>query len=85
MVLRAFRGEFGDVAIRQGRRTVELSPVAARVRSTSTDCAAAIEGPARLSKLVLDAASQSEADARIAGLGIRTEYHYERDMAGDDQ
>ncbi len=83
MVARAFRGGFGEVEIREGRRTVELSPIAAV--AFFYDCAKAIAGPARLAQLVLDADSLAEADARIKGLGIRTEYQYERDMAGDDQ
>lgn len=35
MVLNACHGGYGPVAIREGRRTVDLSPVAARVRNTS--------------------------------------------------
>lgn len=84
-VLRAFRGEFGSVPIREGRRTVELSPLAAVC--FFYDCAAAIAGPARLAAAVVDAGSLAEADAILAGMGIRTELEYEREhhVAGDGQ
>lgn len=83
MVLRAFRGGFGDVQIREGRRTVELSPIAAVC--FFYDCRAAMAGPARLAAAVVDAGSLQEADAILKARGIRTEYEYERDMAGDDK
>ncbi len=81
MVLRAFRGGFGEVTIREGRRTVELSPIA--TVAFFYDCAAAIAGPARLAAAVLDAASLDEADAIIGAMGIRTEFAWERERAAE--
>ena len=77
--LRCARGGFGETTIRQGRRTVELSPVGAM--SFFFDCTRAIEGPARLAAAVADADSLEAAEAVIAGLGIRSELAYEREMA----
>jgi hypothetical protein len=81
MAVRCARGGYGETAIREGRRSVELSPIGAL--TFFYDCAIAIAGPARLASAVAEAASLAEADAIIAGLGIRTEFHYERDMARD--
>jgi hypothetical protein len=81
MAVRCARGGYGETAIRDGRRTVELSPVGAL--TFFYDCATAIAGPARLAAAVADAGSLTEADAIIAALGIRTEFQYEREMAGD--
>lgn len=83
MVLRAFRGDTGKVEIREGRRTVDLSPVAAV--TFFYDCAKAIAGPARLAKLVLDAESLQAAEDILAAQGIRTEWAYEDDMARGNQ
>ncbi|MEA2125372.1 MAG: hypothetical protein QOI80_2154 [Solirubrobacteraceae bacterium] len=81
MAVRCARGGYGETAIREGRRTVELSPVGAL--TFFYDCAIAIAGPARLAAAVLEATSLAEADAIIANLGVRTEFHWERDMARD--
>ena len=77
--LRCARGAFGPATIREGRRTVELSPVGAL--SFFFDCAAAIDGPARLAAAVAGADSLEAAEAVLAGLGIRSELAYEREMA----
>jgi hypothetical protein len=79
-VLRAFRGVYGEVSIREGRRRVELSPIAAVC--FFYDCEKAIAGPARLAASVVDADSLAKADAIIASLGIRTEFQYEKDAGG---
>jgi hypothetical protein len=81
MAVRCARGGYGPAPIREGRRTVELTPMGAL--AFFYDCAVAIAGPARLAAAVADAGSLAEADAIIAALGIRTEFHYERDMARD--
>jgi hypothetical protein len=81
MAVRCARGGYGEAPIREGRRSVELSPVGAL--TFFYDCAVAMAGPARLAAAVVDASSLAEADAIIGGLGIRTEFHYERDMARD--
>jgi hypothetical protein len=79
MAVRCARGGHGETAIREGRRSVELSPVGAL--TFFYDCAVALAGPARLAAAVVDATSLAEADAVIAALGIRTEFEYERGMA----
>jgi hypothetical protein len=81
MVVRCARGGFGDTPIREGRRTVQLTPMGALI--FFYDCAVAMAGPARLAAAVADAPSLAEADAIITGLGIRTELTYESDMARD--
>jgi hypothetical protein len=81
MAVRCARGGYGETPIREGRRSVELSPVGAL--TFFYDCAAALAGPARLASAVVDATSLAEADAIIGALGIRTEFRYERDMARD--
>jgi hypothetical protein len=72
------RGEHGPIAIREGRRQVERSPVGAI--SFFFEPEAALAGPARLAAAVADAGSLEEAEAVIAGLGIRSELAYERAM-----
>jgi hypothetical protein len=79
MAVRCARGELGEAAIRQGRRTVQLTLIGGL--SFFFDCAAAIAGPARLAAAVVDAGSLAEADEILGALGIRTELAYERDAA----
>jgi hypothetical protein len=81
MAVRCARGGFGEVPIREGRRSVELSPVGAL--TFFYDCEAAMAGPARLASAVVHAASLAEADAILAAQGIRTELDYERSRAGE--
>ena len=75
--LRCFRGEAGQSTIRQGRRTVELSPVGAL--TFYFDVAKAIWSAARLAATVVDAESLDDANELLHGLGVRTELDYERD------
>jgi hypothetical protein len=75
--LRCFRGELGEAAIRQGRRTVELSPVGAL--TFYFDIAKAIWSAARLAATVIDARDLDHANELLHGLGVRTELDYERD------
>jgi hypothetical protein len=75
--VRCARGEIGQTTMRGGRRTVELSPVGAL--SFFFACGVAIAGPARLAAAVAETGSLEEAEAVIAGLGIRSELAYERD------
>jgi hypothetical protein len=77
--LRCARGHFGESAIREGRRTVELSPVGAI--TFFFDCAAAQRSAAQLAAAVADTGSLEEAEAVLAGMGIRSELAYERGMA----
>ena len=77
--LRCFRGETGSVEIRQGRRTVPLTPLGAI--TFYFDVLAALGSDATLASHVRDAASLDEANERLNALGVRTELDYEREMA----
>jgi hypothetical protein len=79
MALRCARGERGTVAIRRGRRSVELTALGGVV--AWFDPLRAIDSAARLAATVQDAGSLTEADAMLAAAGIRTELAYEREMA----
>ena len=81
MAVRCARGGYGETAIREGRRTVELSPVGAI--TFFFDCGAAIDGPARLAAAVRDCDSLEAAETVLAGMGIRTELEYELRVARD--
>jgi hypothetical protein len=80
LALRAFRGEFGSIAIRAGRRTVDLRPVAAE--TVFFDPAVAGRSAARLVAAVRDAADLEAANEALHRLGVRTELDYEREAAG---
>src|SRR3954468_5296162 len=69
--VRAFRGISGDVPIRDGRRTVALSPLAAVTFFFLVP--AAVRSAARLALAVRDAADLAEANAILRSLGVRTE------------
>ena len=73
------RGGYGPTPIREGRRTVLLSPAGAL--TFYFDCEAAMASAARCAAAVLDAGSLAEADAILAGRGVRTELAYEREHA----
>jgi hypothetical protein len=75
--IRCFRGELGETTIRQGRRTVELSPIGAL--TFYFDIAKAIWSAARLAATVIDARDLDHANELLHGLGVRTELDYERD------
>jgi hypothetical protein len=75
--VRCFRGAIGETAIRQGRRTVELSPVGAL--TFYFDVAKAIWSAARLAAAVVDAEDLEEANEILRARGIGTELDYERD------
>jgi hypothetical protein len=79
LALRAFRGERGAVAIRGGRRTVDLRPEAAR--TFYFDPSAAVGSVARLAAAVLDAPGIEAANDLLHALDVRTELDFERDMA----
>lgn len=79
MAVRCARGGFGEAAIRQGRRTVELGPAGAL--TFYLEPAAAMRSAARLAAAVVDCDSLADADALLAARGIRTELAYERDAA----
>jgi len=75
--LRCFRGEIGPATIRQGRRTVELSPAGAL--TFYFDPVAAVRSAARLAAAVTDARDLDDANEILHGMGVRTELDYERD------
>jgi hypothetical protein len=81
--LLAARGKVGPSPIREGRRTVQLSPVSAL--TFFYDCEIAIAGPARCAAAVIDAASLQEADEILLGMGIRTELGWETARAAEAQ
>jgi hypothetical protein len=78
--LRCFRGEYGVTEIRDGRRTVPLSPLGAL--TVYFDVEAAVRSAARLAAAVSDAGSLEEANDVLHSLGVRSELDYEREMAG---
>ena len=75
--LRCFHGEIGPAAIRQGRRTVELSPAGAL--TFYFDPVAAVGSAARLAAAVTDARDLDHANELLHGMGVYTELDYERD------
>jgi len=79
MALRCARGETGDVAIRQGRRRVTLTPAGGRV--SFFDPIVALRSAARLAEAVREAADLEDAQRILEGMGVRTELTYEREAA----
>ena len=75
--VRCFHGAIGETSIRQGRRTVELSPVGAL--TFYFDVSKAIWSAARLAATVIDAEGLEAANELLRARGIRTELDYERD------
>ena len=79
MALRCARGERGSARIRGGRRTVELTELGGRLLWFEPE--AAIDGPARLAAMVLEAPSLLAAHETLTAAGVRTELAYEREAA----
>lgn len=79
MALRCGRGEYGAAEIRDGRRTVPLSPVGSIL--FFFDPKIAIGSAARLAQAVSDCDSLESGEQVLAGMGIRSELAYEREMA----
>jgi hypothetical protein len=75
--VRAFRGARGEVPIRDGRRTVLLSPLAAVTFFFLIP--AAVRSAARLALAVREAGDLDEANAILRSLGVRSELDWERD------
>lgn len=75
MALRCARGAIGPAPIRDGRRTVQLTPAGGLVYFF--DPAAALAGAARCAQLVAPARSLAEANAILLGRGIVTELEWE--------
>jgi len=75
--LRCFHGAIGQATIRQGRRTVELSPVGAL--TFYFDVERAVGSAARLAAAVMEAEDLDRANELLHALSVRTELDYERD------
>jgi hypothetical protein len=75
--LRCFRGERGTATIRDGRRTVPLSPLGAM--TIYFEVPAALRSAARLAAAVRDAEDLEHANELLHALGVRTELDLERD------
>ena len=79
MALRCARGETGQASIREGRRTVELTPIGGLL--FLLDPAATTGSAARLAHAVRDAGSLREANDVLTAMGVRTELDYETEVA----
>ena len=77
--VRCARGEHGEWPIRDGRRTVPLSPLGAV--TFLFDPGSALASCARLAAAVSDATSLEEAHERLTAMGIRTELRWEQERA----
>ena len=75
LAVRAFRGVSGEVEIRDGRRRVPLSPLAAVTFFFLVP--AAVRSAARLALAVRDAGDLDEANAILRSLNVRTELDWE--------
>jgi hypothetical protein len=79
MALRSARGHHGHTTIREGRRTVQLTPIAGLMFLFEPD--AALRSAARLADAVRSAGSLREANAILTRLGVHTELDYEIALA----
>ena len=80
MALRCAHGETGTVAIRDGRRSVELTAAGGTI--AFFEPAVALATASRLAAAVQDAPDLVAADAVLARRGVRTELGYERTAGG---
>ncbi len=80
--VRAFRGGSGQVAIRNGARTVHLSSAAAL--TFYLDVGVTVRTVGRLARAVDDADSLEQASAALNTLGVRTELDLERNVAAGE-
>jgi hypothetical protein len=76
--VRAFRGGSGQVTIRSGARTVQLSSAAAL--TFYLDVGVTVRTVGRLARTVDGADSLAEANAALNALGVRTELDLELDV-----
>ena len=77
--VRAFRGAFGEAAIRGGTRTLELSAAAAL--TLYLDVRIAVEAAGRLATAIGDADDLDQANDALHAIGVRTELDLEREAA----
>lgn len=75
--VKAFRGVAGEVAIRGGQRTLQLSAVASLTFYFDVEVTVRVVG--RLARAVLEARSLEEANDALGALGVRTELDLERE------
>jgi len=80
MALRCGRGAMGATSIREGRRTVHLTPAGALI--FFFDPLVALRSAARCAQLVGAAGSLDEANAILLGAGIPTELAWEASVTG---
>lgn len=80
-VVRCVRGEVGEVSIREGRRTVHLSPIGALTFFCDPRTALAEWAP--LAATVADTDGLDPARAALGRIGVQTELDYERSRAGE--
>ena len=81
MAVRCARGETGTIAIRGGRRSVQLTPLGAL--SFYFDPRLALREAAPLARAVAGAESLEAAQAALAATGVRTELDLERARAAE--
>jgi hypothetical protein len=79
MAVRCARGERGEVPIRGGRRTVDLTPLGAL--TFFFDPVAAAKSAVPLATAVSPAAGLEQAHEALEGMGVRTELSLERERA----
>jgi hypothetical protein len=79
MALRCAAGALGRASIRDGRKTVELSPTGGLIFLFDVDVA--LRSAARLADAVRDAAGLVEANAILLRMGISTELEHESRVA----
>jgi hypothetical protein len=77
--VRCARGEVGVATIRAGRRTVPLSPLGAT--TVYFDADRAVNGVARLARIVLETRDLEHAHQVLSAEGVRTELDYERERS----
>jgi hypothetical protein len=82
MALRCARGETGLTTIREGRRSVELTPAGGLV--FFFDPVIALRSAARCAALVEHAGSLAQANEILLGQGMATELAYEAKHAAAD-
>lgn len=78
MAVRCARGATGEAAIREGRRSVRLTPAGGLSFFLDTDVM--LRTAARCAAAVTDAESLQDANAVLRGLGVRTELDEERSV-----
>jgi hypothetical protein len=80
MAVRCARGETGEVAIRNGRGGVSLTPAGGQL--LCFDVEVALESAARLARAIVDARDLLHAQDILNELGVSTELQYEIEHGG---